>query len=70
MVISLKNKIILYIIIFSIALVVGFSNKVKADEYTKAVIAHVVTQKDTGNNIDSSKSVSYTHLTLPPTPYV
>jgi len=52
---SLKFKIIFYICIFTFFIVLGSIKPAKSDEYTKAVIAHVVTQKVTGNNIDTSK---------------
>ena len=49
------KKILIYFILFSSVLIFGLVKEAKSDEYTKAVIAHVVTQKVTGNNIDSSK---------------
>ena len=52
---SFKFKVIFYICIFVFAIFLGLVKPAKADDYTKAVIGHVVTQKVTGGNIDSSK---------------
>ena len=49
------KKILIYFILFSSVLIFGLVKEAKSDEYTKAVIGHVVTQKVTGNNIDTSK---------------
>ena len=49
------KKILIYFVLFSSILIFGLVKEVKSDEYTKAVIGHVVTQKITGQNIDSSK---------------
>jgi len=49
------KKILIYFVLFSSVLIFGLVKEAKSDEYTKAVIGHVVTQKITGQNIDSSK---------------
>ena len=48
----------------------AFAKSVQADEYNTAVIGHVVKETVSGNGVDTSVPVSYTHLTLPTIPLV
>ena len=50
-------KKVMFIILLNIAIWAGlsaFANSVKADDYNTAVVAHIIKEKISGNNVDTS----------------
>ena len=50
-------KKVMFIILLNVAIWLGlsaFANSVKADDYNTAVVAHIIKEKISGNNVDTS----------------